>query len=101
MFGRSYSPPTPGSRERSGSYHRNSSIDGFSALVDRADPEFNITVDLIRQEHFTAAAEVIRDSEIRKELEDEIERDCDWLRNFLFASRVCSLRPDHFRCHAY
>jgi aspartate kinase len=89
MFGRSHSPPTPTSRDRSGSSPHSSSFDGFTALVDRSDPEFNITIELIRQEHFSAAAEAIKDPDIRQELEDEVERDCEWLRNFLFASRVC------------
>lgn len=52
-------------------------------------PEFNQTVDLIRSEHVTAAKASVRDPEILKELEDEIERDCDWLREFLFAAKVC------------
>lgn len=53
-------------------------------------PEFNSTVDLIRSEHLAAARASVRDPEILKELEDEIERDCDWLREFLFAAKVSS-----------
>lgn len=52
-------------------------------------PEFNITVDLIRQEHIKAARDSVRDPDILEELEDEIDRDCDWLRSFLFAAQVC------------
>ena len=51
-------------------------------------PEFNSTVDLIRSEHIAAAQESVRDPEILRELEDEIEKDCDWLKNFLFAAKV-------------
>ena len=53
-----------------------------------ASPSFNATVDLIRQEHFTAARESIQDADILKELEEEIENDCNWLRSFLLASQV-------------
>ncbi|KAJ7054474.1 Aspartate/glutamate/uridylate kinase [Mycena amicta] len=51
-------------------------------------PAFHATVDLIRQEHFAAARAFVSDPSIRQELEAEIERDCDWLRSFLYASQV-------------
>ncbi|KAJ7154652.1 Aspartate/glutamate/uridylate kinase [Mycena filopes] len=51
-------------------------------------PEYYATVDLIRQEHFKAARASIQDPGILKELEAEIERDCEWLRSFLSASQV-------------
>ncbi|KAJ7255386.1 hypothetical protein C8J57DRAFT_1346351 [Mycena rebaudengoi] len=51
-------------------------------------PEFHATVDLIRQEHCTAARSSITDPVILRELEVEIERDCEWLRSFLSASQV-------------
>ncbi|KAJ4466999.1 Aspartate/glutamate/uridylate kinase [Lentinula aciculospora] len=51
-------------------------------------PAFNTTVDLIRQEHFKAAADFISDPDIRQEFEEEVDKDCDWLRSFLFASQV-------------
>ncbi|KAJ7753789.1 Aspartate/glutamate/uridylate kinase [Mycena metata] len=51
-------------------------------------PEFYATVDLIRQEHFNAARSSIKDTGILRELEAEIERDCEWLRSFLSASQV-------------
>lgn len=53
-------------------------------------PEFVRTVDLLRQEHFTAARECItKHPEILRELEEEIQRDCDWLTSFLYALKVC------------
>ncbi|KAJ7732203.1 Aspartate/glutamate/uridylate kinase [Mycena olivaceomarginata] len=53
---------------------------GMSPLSNADElPEFHATVDLIRQEHFNAA----------RQLEAEIERDCEWLRSFLYASQVC------------
>lgn len=54
----------------------------------QSTPEFNATVDLIRLEHMTAARASVRDPEILLELEAEIDRDCDWLRGFLFAAKV-------------
>lgn len=53
-----------------------------------SDPEFYKTVDLLRDEHILAARSSIRDPAILQELEDEIERDCEWLRNFLFAAKI-------------
>jgi aspartate kinase len=53
-------------------------------------PEFVGTVDLLKQEHVTAAREcVTRHPEILRELEEEIQRDCDWLTSFLYALKVC------------
>jgi aspartate kinase len=52
-------------------------------------PEFHKTVDLIHKEHHAAARELIRDPEILDELLGEIDRDCEWLRSFLFAAKVC------------
>ena len=49
---------------------------------------FNSTVDLLRSEHLTAARSTVRDPEILKELEAELERDIDALRSFLFAAQV-------------
>ncbi|KAF9003441.1 Aspartate/glutamate/uridylate kinase [Cyathus striatus] len=51
-------------------------------------PDFGATVDLIRQEHFNAARENVKDEGILRELEEEIERDCEWLKGFLFAAQV-------------
>ena len=52
-------------------------------------PEYHVTVDLIRSQHLVAARSSVRDPEILKELQEEIERDCEWLRNFLLAAKVC------------
>ncbi|KAG2367245.1 Aspartate/glutamate/uridylate kinase [Suillus spraguei] len=54
----------------------------------QSQPEFNVTVDLIRSEHLNAAKASINNPEILQELETEIDRDCDWLRSFLFAAQV-------------
>lgn len=54
----------------------------------QSQPEFNVTIDLIRSEHINAAKASVKNPEILQELEAEIERDCDWLRSFLFAAQV-------------
>ncbi|KAG2058187.1 aspartate kinase [Suillus hirtellus] len=54
----------------------------------QSQPEFNVTVDLIRSEHMDAAKTSIQNPEILQELEAEIDQDCDWLRSFLFAAQV-------------
>jgi aspartate kinase len=46
-------------------------------------------VDLVREQHIEAARASVRDPDILEELEEEIEKDCDWLRSFLFAAQVC------------
>ena len=92
MFGRS---DTSGSLTPSSSPR--SSGEGYPwggmAMTPQAEspPAFHATVDLIRQEHFTAARASISDQSILRELEAEIERDCEWLRSFLYASQVRSL----------
>lgn len=96
LFGRmkdtSQSPPISPTRSRSSSDHQHQTFNCLAPLaVPQAGqelPVYNVTVDLIRQEHLNAAGESIRDPDIRKELEAEIESDCDWLRSFLFASQV-------------
>ncbi|KAI0824794.1 aspartate kinase [Trametes gibbosa] len=51
-------------------------------------PAFNSTVDLIRSEHITAARASVRNADILAELESEIDRDCESIRSFLFATQV-------------
>ncbi|TFL03630.1 Aspartate/glutamate/uridylate kinase [Pterulicium gracile] len=55
---------------------------------DQILPEFNKTVDIIRVQHLDAARAAVRNPEVLQALEAEIERDCDWLRGFLFAAQV-------------
>ncbi|OJA09487.1 hypothetical protein AZE42_05855 [Rhizopogon vesiculosus] len=59
-----------------------------SPQAGQAQPGFNVTVDLIRSEHITAAKASIQNTEILLNLEAEINQDCDWLRSFLFAAQV-------------
>jgi aspartate kinase len=51
-------------------------------------PAFSTTVDLIRSEHMSAARANVQNKYILRELEVEIERDCEALRGFLFATQV-------------
>jgi len=88
----SASPPSvPRSRNFSSS---RSTSPGFPSTLgsltqtDKPMPDFNATVDLIRQEHIAAARKSIRDPEILQRLETGVNRDCDWVRNFLFAAQV-------------
>ncbi|KAH9477481.1 putative aspartokinase, partial [Psilocybe cubensis] len=93
----SQSPPTsPNQKQRSRSSsvsHTPQSLFGFTPLIEQqqpqeSQPEFHITVDIIRKEHITAARSSIRSKEILQELEEEIDRDCEWLRSFLFAAKI-------------
>ncbi|EED84919.1 predicted protein [Postia placenta Mad-698-R] len=83
--------PVGSPRQRSTSSPRELFTPGGSFSMSQANHApavFNSTVDIIRSEHITAARAAIRDSEILRELELEIDRDCDGLRSFLFATQV-------------
>lgn len=54
----------------------------------QSEPSFSNTVDLIRSEHLADARATIQNPGILKELETEIEQDCEGLRAFLFAAKV-------------
>jgi aspartate kinase len=57
-------------------------------LMDEVAPQFNATVDQIKADHLKAARDVIKDSEILQELEDDLDYDCERLRSFLLAAQV-------------
>ena len=59
---------------------------------EKDEPPFFATVDLIRSEHIRAARSSITGVTILKELEEEIEKDCDALRSFLMAVQVSAHR---------
>lgn len=50
---------------------------------------FHMTVDLIKKGHLQAARASLKEGPLREELEEEIERDCESLRSFLYAAQVC------------
>ncbi|KAF9788353.1 Aspartate/glutamate/uridylate kinase [Thelephora terrestris] len=61
---------------------------------EKDEPPFFATVELIRSEHITEARSSITSFTILKELEEEIEQDCDALRSFLMAIQViCEMSP--------
>ncbi|KAJ8508752.1 hypothetical protein ONZ45_g8993 [Pleurotus djamor] len=95
-FDYSQSPPES-PRARSGSSNAGSPLVGvtpfssFSAHTESSSaktPSFYATIDLLRTEHLTAARDAVKDPDILKELEAEIERDCGWLKAFLSAAQV-------------
>ncbi|KAF8217697.1 Aspartate/glutamate/uridylate kinase [Mycena galopus ATCC 62051] len=92
IFGRSeegsQSPPLCSPSPWSGEAYPWGPASGMTPMGDAPLPEFHATVELIRQEHFKAARAAVQDAGILQELEAEIERDCDWLRSFLYASQV-------------
>lgn len=49
---------------------------------------FNLTVDQIKEDHIKAARAVLRDEDILRELEDDLDYDCERLRSFLLAAQV-------------
>lgn len=55
---------------------------------EKDDPPFFETIDRIHSEHVVAARSSIASFAILRELEEEIERDCDALRSFLMAIQV-------------
>jgi aspartate kinase len=58
----------------------------------------NSSVDQICKEHIIAAKCSVQNPDILQELVTEIERDCDWLRSFLFAAQAShqiGLGPTH------
>ena len=59
-------------------------------------PSFTATVDVIRSEHINAARASVRNPEILKDLEAEIERDCDTIKSFLHATQVCNLHSGFY-----
>ncbi|CAL1708709.1 unnamed protein product [Somion occarium] len=87
-----FSPLSPNGspRPRSKSNSRSDSVFGTFSMTSTKDgePSFNRTVDMIRLEHLNAARSSVRDPSLLKELEAELERDCDGLRSFLFAAQV-------------
>jgi aspartate kinase len=61
-------------------------------LLDRLNEQeknlFDETVDQIKRDHLEAARKVIKTEEVLREVEDELEYDCERLRGFLKAAQV-------------
>jgi hypothetical protein len=59
-------------------------------VLSQNAPAFVETVNILRSEHLSAARSTIRDQKLLRDLEAEIERDCDQLKGFLYAAQVCT-----------
>ncbi|KAM0749063.1 aspartate kinase [Meredithblackwellia eburnea MCA 4105] len=55
---------------------------------EAASQAFNATVDQIKQDHLVAARANVKDEDILRELEDDLEYDCERLRSFLLAAQI-------------
>ncbi|KAF8191163.1 Aspartate/glutamate/uridylate kinase [Pholiota molesta] len=90
--GSDHSPPRSPKPRRSSRSTSPQPLFGFTPLNGangaETQPDFSVTVDLIRSEHVTAARASIRDPDLLQELEEEIENDCEWLRSFLLAAKI-------------
>lgn len=61
-------------------------------MTDEGPQLFNATVDQIRDDHLKAARSVVRDERLLRELEEDLEYDCERLRSFLLAAQVIDMR---------
>ena len=81
--GRSRSPPSP------------NTPGAGAGPAGNGESAFHDTVDLIKKGHLEAARKSLRAGPLRDELEEEIERDCDNLKDFLYAAQVSTpMRAD-------
>jgi len=90
----SQSPPSSPISRSSSDFRGNLTFTPITVKGEKGEkvhqvPDFVNTVELLRQEHLNAAREcVTKHEEILRELEEEIERDCDWLTSFLYALKA-------------
>ncbi|KAG8854213.1 mRNA cleavage and polyadenylation factor subunit [Tulasnella sp. 330] len=87
LWGRN-SPSPPRRSSVSTASSRATSPTRQNSLSSLTHPSFNATVDLIRSEHIKAARELIKHDALLKDLEAEIDHDCEGLRGYLFAAQV-------------
>lgn len=57
-------------------------------MTDEGPQLFNATVDQILEDHLKAARAIVRSEALLRELEDELEYDCERLRSFLLAAQA-------------
>ena len=88
------SPFTPSGRPRSPPSPKSPNPNGVSE-----SSAFHETVDVIKKGHMEAARNTLKAGPLRDELEDEIERDCESLRSFLYAAQVGQALSYQFRAH--
>ena len=87
--------PAPGTPITSSSSRPNlassiSSLKLMDRLSEKERNPFDDTVDQIKKDHLEAARKVIKGSQVLREVEEELEYDCERLRGFLNATQVCS-----------
>ncbi|WWC72090.1 uncharacterized protein I206_106050 [Kwoniella pini CBS 10737] len=89
-FFSSSSTTTTINSNRSKSPPKSPSTPSTFAAQELQDQEegFHTTVDLIKKGHLEAARNTLKAGSLRDELEDEIERDCESLRGFLYAAQI-------------
>lgn len=88
-FGVASGNSTPASG-RGGSTSLSASLSSLRAS-DEGPMLFNLTVDQIKEDHLKAARAVLRDEDILRELEDDLDYDCERLRSFLLAAQVSAV----------
>ncbi|ODN94786.1 aspartate kinase [Cryptococcus wingfieldii CBS 7118] len=84
--GRSASP-SPFQSSSSRSPPRSPSTAGLEPRGQQ-EAAFHATVDTIKKGHLEAARASLKEGPLRDELEEEIERDCESLRGFLYAAQI-------------
>jgi aspartate kinase len=57
-------------------------------MGDETPQIFNATIDQIKNDHIQSARRVIKNRETLKDLEDDLDYDCERLRSFLLAAQV-------------
>ncbi|WVR07616.1 hypothetical protein IAU60_004658 [Kwoniella sp. DSM 27419] len=87
VSGRSSPSPFQSSSGRSRSPPKSPVTPGPSSGSEQ-ESGFHKTVDTIKQGHLQAARDTLRAGPLRDELEEEIERDCEALRGFLYAAQI-------------
>ncbi|WVQ74304.1 hypothetical protein IAR50_003901 [Cryptococcus sp. DSM 104548] len=81
------SSPSPFQSSSSRSPPRSPSAAGLESRGPQ-EAAFHATVDTIKKGHLEAARASLKEGPLRDELEEEIERDCESLRGFLYAAQI-------------
>ncbi|KAH8914733.1 aspartate kinase [Atractiella rhizophila] len=58
------------------------------SVDDQPPPPYALTVKQILEDHLKAARQVVRDKQLREELEEELEWECEKLHNYLAAIQI-------------
>ncbi|GAA6006129.1 hypothetical protein JCM11491_002041 [Sporobolomyces phaffii] len=82
------STPAPGTPSRPNLNSSISSLRLLDRLIEQEKNLFDETVDQIKRDHLEAARKVIKTEEVLREVEEELEYDCERLRGFLKAAQI-------------